>query len=266
MSQGANDISYLGLFFTFIIPLLIVSFDHFKRFGLAKDIAISSLKMTLQLIGVGFVLIYIFYYDHLLITFSYIGIMIFFACKISKSRIKNKDPDKTNKVALLFIYQACILSSFSVLLYVIFIIIRPTNAFSPQYIIPIYGMLLGNTITAIVLSVNDYNQKVHTEKQQLQSLLNLGVDPKVALDLLLKDNFKVALMPILTSMVSLGIVSLPGMMTGQILGGTLPLVAIKYQIVIMLSIFGSSSFAVIILHYLIKKNAINAYNQLRIYR
>jgi putative ABC transport system permease protein len=117
----------------------------------------------------------------------------------------------------------------------------------PQYVIPLAGMIVGNAMTGVSLGVVRLMDGVTTQRASIETALMLGATPKVATRQIVRKAFDAALLPTINSMVGIGIVSLPGMMTGQILAGTSPLIAIRYQIAIMLGIMGSVAFSVLIL-------------------
>lgn len=124
------------------------------------------------------------------------------------------------------------------------------SLFNPQYVIPLSGMIFGNAMTGVSLGVKTFRENTASAKERMEALLNFGVSPKNILLPFVNQALETAILPTLNSMVGMGIVSLPGMMTGQILSGTLPTTAILYQISIMvaictvvcLSVFGSLHF------------------------
>ena len=110
------------------------------------------------------------------------------------------------------------------------------DIFDPQYTIPLSGMIIGNAMTGVTLGLKSFHEQLTARKNQVDTLLNLGVAPQLILTPFAASALETALLPTLNSMLGMGIVSLPGMMTGQILSGTLPTTAILYQIAIMITI------------------------------
>jgi len=106
------------------------------------------------------------------------------------------------------------------------------NLFNPQYTIPISGMIIGNALNGVSLGLRVFNENIKTQRSRIDALLNIGVTPQKILIPFVNQALETALLPTLNSMVGMGIISLPGMMTGQILSGTLPMTAILYQIAI----------------------------------
>ncbi len=239
------------------MPVAVIYLSYRNNLGLEIEIFKAILKMVLQLTFIGFVLTFILTKLDSPFGALYILVMLFFALQKLKNRllIKNKIYLRSARIAILS-------GSLLVLFFFILGVINPTPKFSPQYVIPLYGMILGNTLTAIVLAVNTLSQELSNEQTYLNTLIGLGVNPKQALNKIFSRVLTVAITPTLTAMATMGLVSLPGMMTGQILSGTDPLVAIKYQIAIMLAILASAAIATVIFIMIFEKNIISKNNQL----
>ena len=108
--------------------------------------------------------------------------------------------------------------------------------FNPQYIIPLSGMIMGNAMTGVNLAIKSFRETLDQQRNRINTLINLGIIPQKILLPFVNQSLETALLPTMNSMLGMGIVSLPGMMTGQILSGTLPTTAILYQISIMIAI------------------------------
>jgi len=130
------------------------------------------------------------------------------------------------------------------LLYFLIVVVNITPWYQPQYFIPIAGMLIGNSMTGISLGLYTLMNGFKQELKKIEGLLMLGANHTEAMKFLVSQSFEAAIIPTLNSMIGMGIVFLPGMMTGQILSGTSPLIAISYQIAIMFGILGSVSMTV----------------------
>ncbi len=251
------NLSLIQMIIAMIMPVVVIYLSYRNKLGLETEIFKAILKMILQLTFIGFILTFILTKLDSPFGSLYILVMLFFALQKLKNRliIKNDIYLKSARIALLS-------GSLLILFFFILAVINPTPKFSPQYVIPLYGMILGNTLTAIVLAVNTLAQELSNEQIYLNTLISLGVNPKRALNKIFSRVLTVAITPTLTAMVTMGLVSLPGMMTGQILSGTDPLIAIKYQIAIMLAILASAAIATVIFIKIFEKNIITKNNQL----
>lgn len=250
-----NVYQLLAAYIFIVILLLIVRKRGIKR---EKEIVISSIRMTLQLIIMGFVLVYIINNPNPLFTLLILIFMEVFSIYNIYKRSKVELNFKIKKVVAISMVIGSLLS----LLYFLFIIIRISPWYDPRYFIPIAGMLIGNSMTGVALGVNRLVDDIKKRKDEIEMALMLGATPKMAVKEIIDNTFDSAILPTINSMVGMGIVFLPGMMTGQILSGTSPLTAIKYQIAIMLGILGCVAITVIMFLQLGYKTYFNEEAQL----
>lgn len=256
-----NSIINLGLWqiaaaYIFVIILLFIV--KIKGIPREKEILISSIRMTLQLILTGYILLYIFDNSHPLYTILIIVMMEVFAIYNVFKRVKLDLSMNIKKIIALSMASGTILS----VLYFILVVINLSPWYEPRYFIPLTGMLIGNSMTGISLGVSRLVDGIHKEKHLIESALMLGATPKMATKEIVDKAFDSAILPTINSMVGMGIVFLPGMMTGQILSGASPITAIEYQIAIMLGILGSVSLTSAIFVQLGYKTFFNEDSQL----
>ena len=228
--RGVIEIE-LQKFILIYIVLLIILFIM-KKFKIKQEklLLIASTRMSVQLIIAGYILTYIMENPSPIFTMSYFAIMVIFAIY----RTINKNPQMNRKFKMITALSLLI-SGTSCAIFFIYIVIGE-SMFNPQYTIPISGMLLGNAMNGTSLAIKSFYNLISGNSLQIKTLLNLGIHPEKILFPFLRDALETAFIPTLNSMLGMGIVSLPGMMTGQILSGTLPKVAILYQISITLII------------------------------
>jgi putative ABC transport system permease protein len=234
-----------------IIPIFI---SHKEKLGLEKEIVISMLRAIIQLIIVGYILEFIFGMENAIFTLSLVLIMIINAALNTKKRgegIKNCE-----KIAFI-----AIISGTSITLSVL--VISKAIHFVPNEIIPVGGMIVSNSMVAIGLAYRNLNTSFKNRRNEVEVKLSLGSDINDAAKEIIKDSVKMAIIPTIDSAKTLGIVSLPGMMTGLILGGVSPIIAIKFQIMVTFMILSSVSIAVIIAVYLAYKDFFNQRKQLK---
>ena len=214
---------------------------NIKKIRLSKILAYSTFRMTLQLILVGYILSYIFDKPSPYITLLILGIIEIFAIlnAIKRLKIKSKMMKKLTAVSIL-------VGSITVLFYFLLIVIKITPWYNPQFFIPISGMVIGNTMTGVTLALKTYMTGFKDNKELVNGSLMIGASPKAATQFIAKEAIDNARLPSLNKMFGMGIVFLPGMMTGQILSGISPNTAIIYQIVIMLASFSSNAISVIL--------------------
>ena len=248
----------LGSAYIFVVILLFIV--RYRGINRERDILLASVRMTLQLGLIGYVLVYIFDNPSPFYTIIFIVLMEVFAIINIFKRVKEEISPRLKKVIALSMVAGNLVS----ILYFLFIVIRVAPWYNPRYFIPITGMLIGNSMTGISLGVSRLIGGIDSNKNQIESALMLGAQPKIAVKEIVDNAFDSAILPTINSMLGMGIVFLPGMMTGQILAGLSPLSAIKYQIAIMLGILGSVSLTVIIFINLAYKSFFNKDSQLQI--
>ena len=141
-------------------------------------------------------------------------------------------------------------SAFSVTVLALVLLIQPIPWYLPQYAIPLLGMLLGNTMNGIALGLDRLTSTAWQQQRVIEARLMLGQTASTAISDIRRESMRVGLVPIVNAMAAAGVISLPGMMTGQILAGAEPIEAVKYQILIMFLISGGAGFGTLAAVYL----------------
>ena len=212
------------------------------RLGLTQNIAVSAVRMVLQLAAVALLLKFIFEVNSPLWTALFAVVMFAGAVYETVSRQRRRLPGwqtyLLGAAPQLFVgIMATVIAGAA--------IIGGDVWYAPRYILPILGMVLGNTMSGVSLVLDTMTEGVSRERGAVEARLALGAGRFTAMGDVLRRSVTTALMPILSSMAATGIVALPGMMTGQILAGINPIDAAKYQVMILLLISGATAIAVI---------------------
>ena len=158
------------------------------------------------------------------------------------------------------------ISSFSIALFALFVVVGNEPWYQPQYAIPLLGMLLGNTMNGIALALDRLTESAWEQRDVIEARLMLGHSSQEAVSSIRQQVFRSGLIPIINAMAAAGIVSLPGMMTGQILAGADPVEAVKYQIMIMFLITGGAGFGTLAAVHLGVKRLFDERERLRLDR
>ena len=214
----------------------------FLSLGLEWKILIFSCRMTAQLLFIGIVLRFLFASGSLPIVLLMATVMLFAAGREVQARQNLRLKGITGYAIGT---GAMFVSSFSVSLIALLVIIGVDPWYTPQYAIPLLGMLLGNTMTGVSLALDRLTDQFYKERGVVEQRLLLGQTWQEASSDIRKECMRTGMIPIINSMAAAGLVSLPGMMTGQILGGTPPMEAVKYQILIIFLIAAGTGFGVI---------------------
>jgi len=158
------------------------------------------------------------------------------------------------------------ISSFSIALFALIVVVGTEPWYEPQYAIPLLGMLLGNTMNGIALALDRLTQSAWEQRELIEARLVLGCSPGEAFADIRQQVFRTGIIPIINAMAAAGIVSLPGMMTGQILAGAPPVEAVKYQIMIMFLIAAGAGFGTLAAVHLGVKRLFDDRQRLRLDR
>lgn len=237
--NGASDISYLNLvlgYFLIIIPIVILGY---YKTGLVKDTIIAIIRMTIQLFLVGFYLKYVFEWDKWWLNLLW-GLIMVLVAAITIGRRSNMK----RAIFIVPIFMAILTSMIIVDGYFLGIVVRLDNVFSAMYFIPITGMILGNCLRSNVIALNTYYKKLNKDRTMYRFYIANGATRGEALKPFMKEALIISFNPTIANTAVIGLISLPGMMTGQLLGGSSPNVAIKYQIMLVITIFVASIITV----------------------
>lgn len=257
MENDAMNFTLWQVGFAYVFLLIVLAIVHLKKIPRRKLILISTIRMTLQLILVGYILVYVLDNPNPFVTVGIIFVMLSFSVINVYQRTKN-----TIKINLKKMIALAMLIGVSInLIYFMFVILRLDPWYDPQYFIPVSGMIIGKTMTGVSLGVNNLLTSMNDKQEKVEGALMLGASPKVASKSIINEAFDEAMLPTINAMVGMGIIFLPGMMTGQIIAGQSPLVAVKYQISAMLGVMGTVSITVLIFLHLAYKAFFNDRNQ-----
>lgn len=228
----------LGLFLLlFTIPLIIFQYLQIR---MSKTMLWSALRMIIQLFLVALYLEYIFALDSPLISCLWVLVMII----ITNLTVLKRSglPAKT--------FALPVFGAFALTTLVItasFLVVFDIRVlFSARYLIPLEGMVLGNILRANIVGLERFYARLKSGQDEYIQYITLGATRQEALRPFLQEAYQAAIAPQMATMATMGLISLPGMMTGQILGGNPPGLAIKYQIMILTAIFNAASLSVIL--------------------
>ncbi len=231
----------LALAAVLILALAVLSLR--LQLGIERRLLVSAMRTTMQLLLIGLVLKLLFDNAHFLWVAIMAAIMITAAGHEVMARQKRRFAGGWGfGLGTLSMF----VSSFTVTMLALVLVVGSTPWYAPQYAIPLLGMVLGNTMNGIALGLDRLTQEASTGRAVLETRLALGQDWNEAIADSRREAIRVGMIPIINAMAAAGIVSLPGMMTGQILAGTPPVDAVKYQILVMFLIAGGTGFGTVV--------------------
>ncbi len=236
------SLSYLDLGAASFFLILNAVFSILLKLGLERRLLVSSLRMIVQLLMVGLVLKTVFAVSSPWLTAFLAFCMIAFAGREIRAR-------QERQLKGLWGYSlgtaSMMLAGMTVTVFALTTQINPDPWWSPRYALPLFGMILGNTMTGISLGLDTLHTTLYRERLAIEAQLMLGETRWSAVRPVTRRALRSGFTPIINSMAATGIVSLPGMMTGQILSGVDPQEAVKYQLLIMFLIGGATGLGVI---------------------
>ena len=230
--MNALDIKWIDLFLSLLLFIIPIGIFWYYRTGLVVSTLIALARMVAQLVLVGFYLEYIFMLDSIWLNISWVVAMIIIAgyTTTTSSGISTK----------LFIIPIMLALAGSIVLIDAFFfgfVLKMDYVFEARYFIPISGMLLGNAMKTNVIALNAFFYEIRDKQDRYRYYLACGAKLHEAQRGFIQSGIQKAFNPMIAIMAVMGIIALPGMMTGQILGGSPPMLAIKYQIMLMVTIF-----------------------------
>lgn len=245
-SVTPKDIIVLGIdqiMLVYVFALLVLFLVRSRGIRREREILISTVRMTVQLILTGYVLAYVLENPNPWIT----GLIILLMEGFAIYTILRKFRTRMSRRLRWAVIVSMLAGTLSCLVYFLLIVVRINPWYDPQYFIPIAGMFVGNTMTAVSLGVSSLIDAMTVQKARVEEALILGANPRQATSFIIDSTFDSAILPTMNTMIGMGIVFLPGMMTGQILSGTSPTTAVTYQLAVMLGILGAVAISVLLM-------------------
>jgi len=236
--SGYIALSYWDLLLAAMLLLINGAVSLHFRLGMERTILINALRMSVQLSLIGFVLKFIFAQDTPLWTIVLAGVMIALAGREAMARLSVRLAGWHGYgigAGVMFFVSSL------VTMLAVAAIIRPAPWYAPRFVLPILGMVLGNTMSGISIGLETLIGSLRRERAAIEARIALGHGRLEALGQPLRAALKTGMMPIINAMAASGVISLPGMMTGQILAGADPVEAVKYQILIIFLIAGATA-------------------------
>lgn len=233
------------------------------RLGVSRDLVVASVRMVVQLTLIGLVLKVLFAQRDLIWVVAMAGIMVLVAGREVVLRQRRR---LRGWGAWLIGTGSLAVSSFTLACFALVVMVRPDPWYHPQYAIPLLGMLLGNTMNGIALALDRLTHELWTQREAIEQRLMLGESVAEATRGILSEAVRGALIPVINAMAVAGLVSLPGMMTGQILSGVEPTMAVRYQILIWLLIAAGSGFGMLVAVHLACRKLFDERDRLRLER
>lgn len=225
------QLNSLDLAWSWGIILIAVGLSRWQQLGLEGQFLLAAGRSLIQLLFIGYLLEFIFALNNPGAVLLILVVMITIAAVVARNRISKKI-----KGLFKVVWGALLISSSLTVGYSIIFIIQPDRWYNPQYLIPLVGMILGNILNGASLAGERLASMINNNRLEIETHLCLGATPQEAIASYRQEAIRIGLIPTINSMMVVGMVSLPGMFTGQVLAGNNPLDAASYQILILFMI------------------------------
>ncbi|ETI70361.1 ABC transporter permease [Neobacillus vireti] len=230
--------SYLALSIALVFVLIPLFLSKTLHLGLEKDTLIATIRSIIQLFAVGYILQFIFEADSPLYILLMVMVMIG-AATLNARKKGSVIKGITWKVAVTLIFIEVLTQGI-----ILGFNITPRSA---QYIIPLSGMVIGNSMVLAILFLNRFSAEIESRQDETELILSLGGTPKQAINTQLITSIKASMIPTIESQKTIGLVQLPGMMSGQIIGGADPIQAVQFQLLILFLLLTTAAVTSIML-------------------
>lgn len=251
--NGGNAMNVSSLIAASSLVLISLLFSYSQKLKLEKETITGAIRAVIQLTAVGYVLNYLFGLKNPIFTTLLLLFMIFNAAANAAKRGK-------------VIRNGILISFISIFVGTIItlgiLVISGAIKYEPYQIIPVGGMIISNSMVALGLCYRQMAANFKNKREEVETKLSLGADVLPSSIEIIRDCIRTGMVPTIDSTKTLGIVSLPGMMTGLILAGTSPIEAIKYQIMVTFMLLSTTSISSFIACYLSYNNFFNRRKQL----
>ncbi|MBW3543441.1 MAG: iron export ABC transporter permease subunit FetB [Planctomycetes bacterium] len=252
--NGYVELSYLQVGLAALLIVVNGAISIGLRLRMERSLFLASVRTVVQLLLVGLVLEWVFRLDRWHVVVGVACLMTLVAGLTAASRNRRRYPGIWLNTVVSVWASAWLVTAFA-----LFAVMQEIDKwYQPQYAIPLLGMILGNTLNGISVGLNTLTEALATRREQVESLLALGATRWEAARGPVRHAVRTGMIPIINSMMVVGIVSLPGMMTGQLIAGMAPAEAVKYQVVIMFLIASATALGtvgVVVLSFLRLFNA-----------
>ncbi|MFY0520762.1 ABC transporter permease [Lysinibacillus sp. UGB7] len=233
--------TYTALSLTLIFVLIPLLLSKALKLGLEKDTIIATIRSIIQLLAVGYILKLVFDTGSIIFILLMVALMIIVATLNTRKKGEGIR-GITWKIAITLVVVEIVTQGVLIGFGII-----PATA---QYIIPISGMLIGNSMVLSILFLNRFTAEITGHQNEIELILSLGGTPKQAIHRQLISAIKASMIPTIESQKTIGLVQLPGMMSGQIIGGADPIQAVQFQLLIIFALLTTATLSSIMIGFL----------------
>ncbi len=233
------------------------------RLGVHRQVLWAGLRMVVQLIAVGYLLHYVFALKDPAVT---VGLIVVMAAIAAREIVARPERGFAGATGYVIAGSGVAIATVVTVGLALATAIRPQPWFDPRYAIPLAGIVLGSVLNAGSLTLDTFLSEVRNRRAAIETQLALGCSYRVAIAPMMRNAIRRGLLPIVNQMSAAGVITLPGIMTGQILAGADPIDAVKYQILLLFLLAGASGLTGVSIAFLTARRLTDARQRLRLDR
>ena len=262
MTGSSYPIDVWGLLAAMLMVATAACISGLMRIGIGRTLMWSACRALLQLCAMGVIMGFVIRSNNPWLVLALLVLMLTAGVQITLSRAKNA-PKTLHRGLIVPVLLALSVTLLLMVSLVTELIVRPQPWYAPQLVVPLAGMLLGNTVSALAVGLSRFFESMKDRRDDIDMLLALGATPWEASRPSVVSSIRLGLMPTTASLASAGIVTIPGMMAGQVIAGGDPLDAAKYQFVILAAIAALTLLADSLIMLLVYRSCFDEANRLR---
>jgi len=240
------DVSWTDLALAAALVFIAIAISQWQRLGLARGFLVGAIRAVVQLVAVGYVLVYIFAAGQWWLVLLALLVMLLAATATASRRGTGRFRSGERRTLWMISGTGMFVGAGLTLAYVTGVVLYVQPWYDPRYLIPLFGMIVGNAMNGAALAAERLSSEIETRRGEVEAYLALGATPARAAAEPVRRALTASLIPTVNSLMVVGLVQLPGMMTGQILAGQSPLLAVRYQIIVAFMLAGATAVTTVI--------------------
>lgn len=256
--SGYFELSWLDVVVSLSLVAVLFVVVLVQKLGLAKGVLVGTIRTFVQLMVIGYVLRFVFDLSKWYWILLMLAVMVSVASRTAASRDESRSPGKVRTAAVSIVAGVAV-----TMVTVVALVIRIRPWYTPHILIPVSGMVIGNTMNSVALVSNRFRSEVALRRHEVEAALALGATGPQAVGEAFRTAIRSALIPTMNALMVVGLVQLPGMMSGQIIAGVLSVQAVRYQIVVMYMIACGATIGALVAALQIRRQLLTPNHQLK---
>ncbi len=258
------EVTWPDLGLAALLVVVAIAISRWQRLGLERGFLVGGIRALVQLLGVGYVLVYLFATKRWWLVLLALVVMLGAATATATRRRGSSAVVRERRRLWNISGTGMLLSSGLTLAYVSYVVLHVHPWYEPRYLIPLFGMIVGNAMNGAALTIERLASEMDSQRATVEAYLALGATSARASAEPVRRALTAALIPAVNGLMVVGLVQLPGMMTGQILAGQSPLLAVRYQVLVAFMLTGATAMTSVMVALWYRRTFFTAASQLAV--